>query len=115
MYFMLKYPLKCSEVCFEVQRSAYFAALGLHCRRTWVLTYLGLSVFGKGRDMETMSDHQMLSRDCVPFHYFNSKTFQCLCHSIECLMQVLSHFHWKFRNEDKQDIVLLHVKRHPDP
>ncbi len=30
------YPLKCSEVCFEVQRSAYFAALGLHCRRTWV-------------------------------------------------------------------------------
>ncbi len=35
MYFVLKYPLKCSEVCFEVQRSAYFAALGLHCRRTW--------------------------------------------------------------------------------
>ncbi len=34
MYFVLKYPLKCSEVCFEVQRSAYFAALGLHCRRT---------------------------------------------------------------------------------
>ncbi len=31
----LQYPLKCSEVCFEVQRSAYFAALGLHCRRTW--------------------------------------------------------------------------------
>ncbi len=30
-----KYLLKCSEVCFEVQRSAYFAALGLHCRRTW--------------------------------------------------------------------------------
>ena len=29
------YPLKCSEVCFEVQRSTYFAALGLHCRRTW--------------------------------------------------------------------------------
>ena len=38
MYFVLKYPLKCSEVCFEVQRSAYFAALGLHCRRTWVST-----------------------------------------------------------------------------
>ncbi len=35
MYFVVKYPLKCSEVCFEVQRSAYFAALGLHCRRTW--------------------------------------------------------------------------------
>ncbi len=35
MYFVLKYPLKCSEVCFEVQRSAYFAALGLHCRWTW--------------------------------------------------------------------------------
>ncbi len=35
-HFVLKYPLKCSEVCFEVQRSAYFAALGLHCRRTWV-------------------------------------------------------------------------------
>ena len=30
---------KCSEVCFEVQGSAYFAALGLHCRRTWVKTY----------------------------------------------------------------------------
>ncbi len=30
MYFVLKYPLKCSELCFEVQRSAYFAVLGLH-------------------------------------------------------------------------------------
>ncbi len=36
MYFVLKYPLKCSEVCFEVQRSAYFAVLRLHCRQTWV-------------------------------------------------------------------------------
>ena len=36
MDFALKYPLKCSEVCFEVQRSAYFAILGLHCKRTWV-------------------------------------------------------------------------------
>ncbi len=43
MYFMLKYPLKCSEVCFEVQRSAYFAALGLHCRRTWVVISSGRS------------------------------------------------------------------------
>ncbi len=37
MYFVLKYPLKCSEVCFEVQRSAYFSVLGLHCRRTWAI------------------------------------------------------------------------------
>ncbi len=37
----LQYPLKCSEVCFEVQRSAYFAALGLHCRRTWVARWEG--------------------------------------------------------------------------
>ncbi len=39
MYFVLKYPLKYSEVCFEVQRSAYFAVLGLHCRRTWEMYY----------------------------------------------------------------------------
>ncbi len=38
MYFVLKYPLKCSEICFEVQRSSYFAVLGLHCRRTWAGT-----------------------------------------------------------------------------
>ncbi len=36
MYFVLKYPLKCIEVCFEVQWSAYLAVLGLHCWRTWV-------------------------------------------------------------------------------
>ncbi len=49
MDFALKYPLKCSEVVFEVQRSAYFAVLGLHCRRTWdsrVMTLDELKVFG---------------------------------------------------------------------
>ncbi len=35
MYFALKYPLKCSEVCFEVQQSAYFTVLGLHCTSVW--------------------------------------------------------------------------------
>ncbi len=49
MYFVLKYPLKCSEVCFEVQRSAYFAALGLHCRWTWALTLSFL--YDNGKDV----------------------------------------------------------------
>ncbi len=40
MYFMLKYTLKCSEVCFEVQRSAYFAVLGLHCRLLFIFDKL---------------------------------------------------------------------------
>ncbi len=84
MYFVLKYPLKCSEVCFEVQRSTqYFAALGLHCRRTWVLIAApfivrnilndSFSIFNLEKDMfYTLSNVKHNNRDSLlqkPKHF----------------------------------------------
>ncbi len=62
---VLKYPSKYSEVCFEVQRSAYFTVLGLHCRRTWdILTFPIWQNISWKHKSKTSSMIQYFTIDC---------------------------------------------------